>query len=66
MFNAALTYMIIGVLSGLFYREFTKTNDFPSGEFTQLGLVLFFLALRKKVVADKAETGAAEATSLSR
>ena len=31
--------MIIGVLSGLFYREFTKANDFPSGEFTQLGLV---------------------------
>ena len=39
IFNAAFTYMIIGVLSGLFYREFTKANDFPSGEFTQLGLV---------------------------
>ena len=30
--------MLVGVLSGLFYREFTKANDFPSGEFTQLGL----------------------------
>ena len=145
--NWAFGYMLVGVASGLFYREFTKANDFPSGEFTQLGLVhthlltlgfivllivlaldkvfglsgtklfswffrlynvgviltasmmvwhgsltvlgeesnamiagiaglghialsvslvLFFLALRKKVVADKAETGAAEATSLSR
>lgn len=34
IFNAAFTYMIIGVLSGLFYREFTKASDFPSGEFT--------------------------------
>lgn len=31
-----------------------------------VSLVLFFLALRKKVAADKAESGAAEATSLSR
>lgn len=147
IFNAAFTYMIIGVLAGLFYREFTKANDFPEGEFTQLGvvhthlltlgfivllivlaldkvfglsgtklfswffwlynvgviltagmmvwhgsltvlgqqsnamiagiaglghialsvsLVLFFLALRKKVVAGKAVTGDVEATSLSR
>lgn len=147
LFKAAFTYMIIGVLSGLFYREFTKANGFPSGEFTQLGLVhthlltlgfivllivlaldkvfglsdtklfswffwlynsgviltasmmvwhgsltvlgeepnaviagiaglghialsvslvLFFLALRKKVVAGKAVTGGAEATSLAR
>ena len=147
IFNAAFTYMIIGVLAGLFYREFTKANDFPEGEFTQLGvvhthlltlgfivllivlaldkvfglsgtklfswffwlynvgviltagmmvwhgsltvlgqqsnamiagiaglghialsvsLVLFFLALRKKVVVGKAVTGGAKATSLSR
>ena len=38
LFYAAFAYMGIGVLSGLFYREFTKANDFPSGEFTQLGL----------------------------
>lgn len=29
---------IHGVASGLFYREFTKINGFPEGEFTQLGL----------------------------
>lgn len=39
LFYAAFAYMLAGVLSGLFYREFTKANDFPSGEFTQLGLV---------------------------
>lgn len=39
IFNAAFAYMIIGVLSGLFYREFTKANDFPEGGFTQLSVV---------------------------
>ncbi|WP_210603962.1 DUF2871 domain-containing protein [Brevibacterium oceani] len=39
IFNAAFAYMIIGVLAGLFYREFTKANDFPEGDFTQLGVV---------------------------
>jgi hypothetical protein len=38
-FYAAFTYMIIGVLAGLYYREFTKANDFPEGDFTQLGVV---------------------------
>ncbi|MGW9631747.1 DUF2871 domain-containing protein [Agromyces sp. NPDC055520] len=38
LFYAAFAYMIIGVGSGLFYREFTKANDFPEGQFTQLGL----------------------------
>ena len=38
LFYASFAYMIIGVLSGLFYREFTKLNDFPEGQFTQLGL----------------------------
>ncbi|MCW4467045.1 DUF2871 domain-containing protein [Glutamicibacter sp. MNS18] len=36
--NWAFGYMLVGVASGLFYREFTKLNDFPAGEFTQLGL----------------------------
>lgn len=36
--NWAFGYMLVGVASGLFYREFTKANDFPAGEFTQLGL----------------------------
>ena len=39
LYYASFTYMVIGVLSGLFYREFTKANDFPEGQFTQLGLV---------------------------
>lgn len=39
IFNAAFAYMILGVLAGLFYREFTKANDFPEGDFTQLGVV---------------------------
>lgn len=38
LFYAAFAYMIVGVASGLFFREFTKANDFPAGEFTQLGL----------------------------
>lgn len=38
LFYAAFIYMGLGVASGLFYREFTKANDFPAGEFTQLGL----------------------------
>ncbi|MFI9780961.1 DUF2871 domain-containing protein [Streptomyces sp. NPDC051956] len=36
-YYAAHVYMIVGVLSGLFYREFTKIKDF-SGE-TQLALM---------------------------
>jgi len=39
LFSAAFAYMLVGVASGLFYREFTKMNDFPEGEATQLGLV---------------------------
>ena len=38
LLNASFAYMVAGVLSGLFYREFTKLNDFPEGQFTQLGL----------------------------
>jgi hypothetical protein len=38
LFFASFAYMLLGVLSGLFYREFTKLNDFPEGDFTQLGL----------------------------
>lgn len=39
LYYAAFTYMVIGVFSGLLYREFTKANAFPEGQFTQLGLV---------------------------
>lgn len=39
LFYAAFSYMVVGVLSGLFYRELTKSRDFPADEFTQLSLV---------------------------
>ncbi|MHC9044424.1 DUF2871 domain-containing protein [Microbacterium saperdae] len=39
LFYAAFASMLGGVASGLFYREFTKLNDFPEGAATQLGLV---------------------------
>lgn len=29
LLNASFIYMLAGVASGLFYREFTKLNDFP-------------------------------------
>lgn len=38
LFYSSFAYMVIGVLSGLFYREFTKLNDFPEGQSPQLGL----------------------------
>ncbi|HWU29077.1 MAG TPA: DUF2871 domain-containing protein [Microbacterium sp.] len=37
--NAAFAYMLAGVASGLFYREFTKANDFTDATFTQLSVV---------------------------
>lgn len=52
IYIASLTYMVAGLVSGLFYREFTKANDFTGG--SQLSLVhthllalgmLFFLAV---------------------
>ncbi|AMG82980.1 DUF2871 domain-containing protein [Microbacterium sp. HSID17254] len=39
LFTAAFASMLVGVASGLFYREFTKINGFPEGAPTQLGLV---------------------------
>ncbi|MEU7744366.1 DUF2871 domain-containing protein [Nonomuraea sp. NPDC049158] len=37
LYYAAHTYMIIGVISGLYYRELTKLTDFTGD--TQLGVV---------------------------
>lgn len=37
LFYSAFAYMVVGVLSGLFYREFTKGKDFTG--FTQLSVV---------------------------
>lgn len=38
LYYASFTYMVLGIASGFYYREFTKAQDFPAGEFTQLGL----------------------------
>ncbi|MBK4141307.1 DUF2871 family protein [Corynebacterium macginleyi] len=59
LYRAAIFYLVLGLVAGLFYREFTKLQDFPEGEYTQLGvahthllalgfmLFLIFLALEK-------------------
>lgn len=39
LLNASFIYMLVGVASGLFYREFTKADDFDHETFTQLGVV---------------------------
>lgn len=39
LINIAFAYMLAGVASGLFFREFTKMNDFPEGGWTQLSVV---------------------------
>lgn len=57
--NAAFLYLILGLGAGVFYREFTKLNDFPAGQFTQLGvahthlLTLGFLVLLVVLVIEK-------------
>lgn len=62
LFYAAFAYMLIGVGSGLFYREFTKANDFAEGQFTQLGLAhthlltLGFIVLLIVLVLEKVFT----------
>lgn len=39
LYYNAFIYLALGLLSGLFYREFTKANDFPSDGFTQLSVL---------------------------
>lgn len=62
LLNAAFIYMLAGVASGLFYREFTKLNDFTEGQFTQLGLAhthlltLGFIMLLIALVVEKVFT----------
>jgi len=59
LFVAALVYMIVGVSSGLFYRELTKHTGFPEGQFTQLSvahthlLTLGFIVLLIVLALDK-------------
>ena len=62
LLNASFIYMLAGVASGLFYREFTKLHDFPEGQFTQLGLAhthlltLGFIVLLIVLVIEKVFT----------
>ena len=62
LYYASFAYMAVGVASGLFYREFTKLNDFPEGQFTQLGLAhthlltLGFIVLLIVLVIEKVFT----------
>lgn len=59
LLNASFIYMLAGVASGLFTREFTKLNEFPEGGFTQLGLAhthlltLGFIVLLIVLVVEK-------------
>ncbi|QIM15187.1 DUF2871 domain-containing protein [Leucobacter insecticola] len=59
LLNASFIYMLLGVAAGVFYREFTKLNNFPEGEFTQLGVVhthlltLGFIVLLIVLVVEK-------------
>lgn len=60
LFYAAFGYMVLGVGSGLFYREFTKANDFSDAQATQLSvvhthvLVLGFIVLLIVLLLEKA------------
>ncbi|GAA1796984.1 DUF2871 domain-containing protein [Agromyces neolithicus] len=62
LFAAASAYLVLGLGAGLFYREFTKANDFPAGEFTQLAvahthlLTLGFLVLLIVLALEKVFT----------
>lgn len=57
--NAAIIYLLAGLGSGLFYRELTKLQQFPEGQFTQLAvahthlLTLGFLVLLVVLLLDK-------------
>lgn len=62
LFAAASLYLVLGLGAGLFYREFTKTNEFPAGENTQLAiahthlLALGFLVLLIVLALEKVFT----------
>ena len=59
LYRSAIFYLVMGLGAGLFYREFTRANEFPEGQFTQLGvahthllalgfmMVLIFLVVEK-------------------
>lgn len=53
LYYAALTYMILGLAAGLFYREFTKSNDYTGDtqlavthtHVLALGMLMFLIVL---------------------
>lgn len=59
LYRAAFTYLVLGLASGLFYREFTKLHEFPAGTVSQLGLAhthlltLGFLVLLLVLILEK-------------
>jgi len=59
LFYSAAVYMVLGVASGLYYRELTKLTDFPAGQSSQLGevhghlLTLGFVAFLLVLVLEK-------------
>ena len=60
LYRAAIFYLVMGLGAGLFYREFTRANEFPEGQFTQLGvahthlLALGFMMFLIFLVVEKA------------
>lgn len=59
LYLAAFAYLLIGVASGLYYRELTKLTGWPDGQATQLGvahthlLTLGFVVLLIVMVLEK-------------
>ncbi len=59
LYAAASVYLLVGVASGLFFREFTKLSGWPEGQPTQLGvahthlLTLGFIVLLIVLVLEK-------------
>ena len=59
LYLAAFAYLLVGVASGLYFRELTKLTGWPEGEPTQLGvahthlLTLGFIVMLIVLVLDK-------------
>ena len=80
LYWASIFYLVLGLGAGVFYREFTRANDFPAGEFTQLSVVhthllalgfmmsLIFLVLEKVfgLLRGRGRTDLAQRCSLCR
>lgn len=59
LYYAALTYLILGLSSGVFYRTYTKAIDFDTSQYTQLNtlhthlLMLGFFAMLIVLLLEK-------------